>query len=162
MKSASTSGSLQQRALSPDPNQSIARIYVRWYMLQPNIFRKRILRMEGNPRPGDWVAVYAVEDYRNARSEEDGFRRTRRRTEESQSNASGRREANGCLLMESTMGLPRLLLGFTFGGDALPNQEHWENLIDRAVTFRTDVLKLDSHTDSYRVIHGESDGFLVW
>lgn len=158
MKPASPSGSLQQRALSPDPNQPIARVYVRWYMLQPNIFRKRILRMEGNPRPGDWVAVYAVEDYRAGKAEDDDSQpypsSDRGRTRATTSVGNERLFAYGIY-----NGASEIAVRLYLWGEALPTQEHWEALVNRAVSFRTDMLKLDSHTDSYRVIHGESDGF---
>jgi len=44
-------------------------------------------------------------------------------------------------------------------GDALPDDAFIDARIDRAIALRRDVLQLDDVTDSYRVIHAESDGF---
>ena len=41
----------------------------------------------------------------------------------------------------------------------LPDDAFWNELLQRAVSLRRDVLKLDASTDAYRVIYGESDGF---
>jgi 23S rRNA (cytosine1962-C5)-methyltransferase len=40
-----------------------------------------------------------------------------------------------------------------------PDDPFWNDLLQRAVALRRDVLKLDEVTDAYRVIHAESDGF---
>lgn len=42
--------------------------------------------------------------------------------------------------------------------DALPTDEMWDAKLRAAVTLRRDVLKIDDESDSYRVIHSESDG----
>ncbi|MDB5392072.1 MAG: protein of unknown function Met10 [Planctomycetaceae bacterium] len=44
-------------------------------------------------------------------------------------------------------------------GPELITSEFWDRLLDRAVRLRRDLLRLDSHTDTYRVIHAEGDGF---
>src|SRR5690349_8298705 len=41
----------------------------------------------------------------------------------------------------------------------LPDDAFWNELLQRAVSLRREVLKLDETTDAYRVIHAESDGF---
>jgi 23S rRNA (cytosine1962-C5)-methyltransferase len=41
----------------------------------------------------------------------------------------------------------------------LPDNAFWDDLLQRAVSLRRDLLKLDDVTDAYRVIHAESDGF---
>ncbi|HTN75151.1 MAG TPA: class I SAM-dependent rRNA methyltransferase, partial [Pirellulaceae bacterium] len=43
-------------------------------------------------------------------------------------------------------------------GSELPDDAFWDQLLDDAVALRRDTLKLDAVTDSYRVIHAESDG----
>jgi len=43
--------------------------------------------------------------------------------------------------------------------EQLPDDAFWNELLQRAVSLRRDVLKLDEVTDAYRVIHAESDGF---
>ncbi|MEI6527364.1 MAG: hypothetical protein WCP62_15140, partial [Planctomycetota bacterium] len=47
--------------LVPNASDPIARVYMPRPSRHPNIFRKRIDRTEGNPQPGDWVAVYATD-----------------------------------------------------------------------------------------------------
>ncbi len=56
----SPSGLLTPRSLVFEDAASIPAVYVARPMLHPNIFRKRILRIEGRPKPGDWVAVYST------------------------------------------------------------------------------------------------------
>ena len=41
----------------------------------------------------------------------------------------------------------------------LPTDESWDSRLQNAVSLRRDILKLDDHTDTYRVVHAESDGF---
>lgn len=43
-------------------------------------------------------------------------------------------------------------------GAELPDDAFWQDLLEKAVRLRRDVLKLDAVTDSYRVIHAEADG----
>lgn len=45
-----------------------------------------------------------------------------------------------------------------FGAEP-PDEAHFDRLIDRAVSLRRDLLRLDETTDAYRVLHAESDGF---
>jgi 23S rRNA (cytosine1962-C5)-methyltransferase len=40
----------------------------------------------------------------------------------------------------------------------LPTDERWDHKLQTAVQLRRDVLKLDGHTDTYRVVHAEADG----
>ena len=46
--------------LWPDARQSLPGVFLRTPIRHPLIYRKRIERIEGNPRPGEWVAVYAI------------------------------------------------------------------------------------------------------
>jgi 23S rRNA (cytosine1962-C5)-methyltransferase len=43
-------------------------------------------------------------------------------------------------------------------GDEPPGESWWQARLEAAVRLRREVLKLDDGTDSYRVIHAESDG----
>lgn len=43
-------------------------------------------------------------------------------------------------------------------GNAAPSEDSWEKKLQTAVTLRQSVLGLDSVTDTYRVVHAESDG----
>jgi 23S rRNA (cytosine1962-C5)-methyltransferase len=43
--------------------------------------------------------------------------------------------------------------------DTLPDDAAWREKLDRAVGLRRGLLRLDEVTDSYRVVHAESDGF---
>ncbi len=42
--------------------------------------------------------------------------------------------------------------------EQLPTDDDWQAKLDRAVALRRDLLRLDEVTDSYRVVHAESDG----
>ena len=44
--------------LSPDPSASLAAVILSKPTNHPTIYRKRIRSVEGDPRAGDWVAVY--------------------------------------------------------------------------------------------------------
>ncbi len=56
---------------------------------------------------------------------------------------------------------PRAELALRMLCDAstLPEEAFWQARLVQAVTLRRDLLKLDEATDSYRVLHAESDGF---
>jgi len=43
-------------------------------------------------------------------------------------------------------------------GSAVPGAEFWDNRLRRAVELRRDLLRLDTNTDAYRVVHAEADG----
>ena len=44
-------------------------------------------------------------------------------------------------------------------GPLPPDEEYWTDLLGRAAALRTDTLRLDAHTNAYRVLHAEADGF---
>lgn len=48
--------------LCPDPSQGLPAVYLRTPTHRPLVYRKRIARVDGHARPGDWVAVYAEPD----------------------------------------------------------------------------------------------------
>lgn len=154
MKTSPHAGPLQPRSISPDPSLPMAEALVKRAILHPNIFRKRVLRVSGNPRPGDWVAVRAEDEPANVKTagnEREGDHYGSRQSEPRNGNQIF---AYGIYNDRSEVAL-RL---YRWWGD-LPDDAFWDQLIDRAVELRRDVLKLDSHTNAYRVIHGESDGF---
>ena len=49
-------------------------------------------------------------------------------------------------------------LRFLVSGVDAPNAEFWEGRIDRAISLRRDLLKVEETTNAYRVIHAEADG----
>ena len=97
----------------------------------PNVFRKRIRHISGSPKRGEWVAVYHTQDV----PEPELF-------------------AYGLFNPKSEIAL-RLLRW----SQEVPDEPFWDELIDRAVALRRDVLRLDSVADCYRMIHAEADGF---
>src|SRR5262249_16924807 len=44
-------------------------------------------------------------------------------------------------------------------GDALPDEEYWQDTLKTAVSLRCDLLRLNNITDAFRVLHAEADGF---
>ncbi len=48
--------------LVPEAADAMASVFIKWPTLHPNIYRKRIAEIQGRPRAGDWVAVYALEE----------------------------------------------------------------------------------------------------
>ncbi len=71
----------EPKTLAFDEAASIPAVYVARPMLHPNIFRKRIARIEGRPKLGDWVAVYALESNSPDRVDENSDRPPRPRNE---------------------------------------------------------------------------------
>ncbi|MEZ6061925.1 MAG: class I SAM-dependent rRNA methyltransferase [Planctomycetaceae bacterium] len=51
-----------------------------------------------------------------------------------------------------------MALRMLWRGDELPTIDSWDEKLRGAVALRRDVLKLDQHTDTYRIVHAESDG----
>ncbi len=43
-------------------------------------------------------------------------------------------------------------------GSAVPGSEFWDDRLRLAVELRSDLLRLESNTDAYRVVHAEADG----
>jgi len=133
----------------------MAEVLVKRAILHPNIFRKRILKVTGYPRPGDWVAVRAEDEPANVktateRNSSDGHYGS----VSSEPRTAHQLFAYGIFNDRSEVAL-RL---YRWWGE-MPDEAFWDQLIDRAIELRRDQLKLDAHTDAYRVIHGESDGF---
>jgi 23S rRNA (cytosine1962-C5)-methyltransferase len=55
-------------------------------------------------------------------------------------------------------GRSQISLRFLSRHEKPPGMEFWSGRIDQAVALRTKVLKLDSQTNAYRVVHAEGDG----
>lgn len=121
-------------ALAPQQNSPMGSVHVSRPMLHPNVFRKRIVRVEGNPKAGQWVAVYHHQQTET-------------------SDGSPQLFAYGIYNPKSELAV-RL---YSWWGQ-WPDLDYWRSLMIRAVSLRRDVLKLDRITDAYRVLHGEADG----
>jgi len=115
-------------------------------MLHPNIYRKRILSIEGNPSAGDWVAVYHQQSDVLDRDNADRSVSKTRASEPSQF-------AYGIYNPRSEVAVRM----YAWWGQ-WPDEAFWERTIDNAVSLRRDILRLDETTDAYRVLHGEADG----
>ena len=97
----------------------------------PTVYRKRIKSIEGTPGIGDWVRV-AYEGEEGQPAEHFAF---------------------GVYNPKSEIAV-RLVRW----SEELPNDNFWDELLDRAISLRTDTLGLDAVTNSYRVLHAEADG----
>lgn len=97
----------------------------------PSVYRKRIKELRGNPGVGDWVQVLH-EDTESGQPEPFAF---------------------GVYNPKSEVAL-RLV----HWGTALPDEQLWNNRLERAVALRSSTLKLDAVTNCYRVLHAEGDG----
>lgn len=117
--------------------------------LHPNIFRKRLLQVEGRPRPGDWVAVYAKESGPSSNSLGEAVSEA-----SAQKDSSPRLFAYGIFNDKSEIAV-RIYRWFA----EAPDEAFWTEQLKRAVELRRDMLKLDDFCDAYRVVHGEADGF---
>ena len=125
-------------ALVPNPSEPIARVYMPRPSRHPNIFRKRIERAEGNPQPGDWVAVYATDMDPNENQKK-----------------------HDPLLFGYGIYNPRseVAVRLYFWQTQLPTLADWDALLSQAVHLRHHTLQIPKTTNAYRVLHGESDGF---
>jgi 23S rRNA (cytosine1962-C5)-methyltransferase len=149
--------------LVPLSNSGMAAVHISRPMLHPNIYRKRILEIEGNPIAGQWVAVYHQqlprEDNRKERSPSGSFER--KESAYGPAGASSSREPRGTpQLFAYGIYNPRSELAvrlYAWWGQ-WPDEAFWQSKVRDAVSLRRDILKLDNTTDAYRVLHGESDG----
>lgn len=107
----------------------------------PNLFRKRIRHLQGSPAVGDWVRVFHDTDT----------------TDEPQVHGAPQAPqlfAYGLYNPKSEIAV-RLMRWST----DLPDEPFWDQLLDRAVSLRTQTLQLDAVSTGYRVVHAEADGF---
>lgn len=112
-------------------NTQLASVFLDKATTHPNIFRKRIRQIEGQPRRGDWVALYHT-------------------PEDSQPQLFG----YGLYNPKSEIAIRVLRWN-----QEVPDEAFWDAQLDNAVALRRDILKLDAVTDCYRVLHAEADGF---
>lgn len=111
--------------------EAIGSVFLSRPMMHPMVYRKRIMRMEGDPRAGDYVAVYHEGE-----------------------TGSPQLFAYGLYNDRSEIAVRMVSWWGRF-----PDLGYWDELLDRAVSLRHEVLGLPKETDAYRLIHAESDGF---
>lgn len=157
------------RSLTPNASGPMASVTMQRATLHPNVFRKRLLSIDGNPGAGDWVAVYRVEPEptrnmdRQPSSErpQNGGRpvegRPPRRDERSSPSVSP--EAPTIFGYGIYNPKAEVAVRLYSWQSQLPDDAFWDGLIDGAIALRHDTLKLPDTTNAYRVIHGEADGF---
>jgi 23S rRNA (cytosine1962-C5)-methyltransferase len=137
--------------LVPVKSAAMPAVHVNRPMLHPNIYRKRILRLEGNPLPGQWVAVYHqqsdVQDRASETARPYGARSNRDEPGEPSHFAYGIYNPRSEVAVRM----------YAWWGQ-WPDDAFWDRIVDAAVSLRRDVLRLDESTNAYRVIHGEADG----
>ena len=97
----------------------------------PNVFRKRIQNIVGQPQAGDWVSLYHTDN----------------------DNGAAELFAFGLYNSKSEIAV-RIIRWST----QPPDEAFWDALIDRATRLRTDTLRLDEVSSCYRVLHAEADG----
>lgn len=111
-------------------------VYLRSPVRQPNVFRKRILKVDPGVKPGDWVIVYAplpaAEEHEEPNPQILGYGIYNPKAE--------------------------IALRIVRFGDRPPDQEYWNGLLSRAVQLRRETLRLDEISNAYRVVHAEADG----
>ncbi|MCR9292514.1 MAG: class I SAM-dependent rRNA methyltransferase [bacterium] len=112
----------------------------------PNIFRKRIVEVTGQPTVGDWVRVICPVD-------EQPGEQMPKETSQANGNVDYRTMGYGWFNPKS-----EIAVRMVRWSAQLPDVEYWNQLLDRAVSLRSSLLNLDSVTDCYRVLHAEADG----
>jgi len=163
------------RSLTPSSSGPMASVTMQRATLHPNVFRKRLLSIDGNPGPGDWVAVYRVEPEptRNTDRQQTADNQQSAVKQQSADRSVGgrppRREEKPAPSMSSDA--PTIFGYGIYNPKAevavrlyswqsqLPDDALWDGLIDSAIALRHDTLQLPDTTNAYRVIHGEADGF---
>ncbi len=141
------------RPLELAPSESLHSVFVRRFTSHPNIFRKRIERIEGNPLPGDWVAVYCLEP--NARRTDSDSSAPYQKPSTSQNKgADPAPTLFGYGIYNSKSEVAVRLYSWNA---ELPTNVFWNRKFVEAVSLRRDLLGLDATTNAYRVLHGESD-----
>ncbi len=152
-EATSATSRFAQRSLDIDLRGAPPEVELKAWTAYPLLYRKRIAKVDSATRPGDLVAIYAPSPVYNDKPE---------RTDEADDSAP----------VVPSKGAPDKLLGFGFfnpkseilvrivrHGEAPPDAEFFGGLLSRAAELRRDVLRLDSVTTAYRVVHAEADGF---
>ncbi len=117
--------------LFPAPDSQLPQIVLAKRTTHPNVFRKRIQQIIGQPAVGDWVVLYHTDT-----------------TEE-----TPELFAYGVFNPKS-----EIAVRIVRWSNQLPDEVFWSQLLDRAIRLRRDTLQLDNHTDCYRLLHAEADG----
>lgn len=128
---SAAAAAISQQGIALPENHALASVFLPRPMMHPLVYRKRIMRTEGYPKAGDYVAVYFHEE-----------------------GQSPQLFAYGLYNDRSEIAV-RLISWW----GRFPDQAYWNELLDRAVSLRHDCLQLPASTDAYRVIHAEADGF---
>jgi 23S rRNA (cytosine1962-C5)-methyltransferase len=120
--------------LDLEPATALPAAYLDRPTTHPNVYRKRIRELSGAPRRGDWLAVYHLQ-------ETEGH--------------------SGPVLLGYGLynSKSEIAIRIVRWHQELPGAEFWDQQLERAIALRRDVLQLHDHTDCYRVIHAEADGF---
>jgi len=150
----SSPSSRGRRPLSPSASGAMASVTIQRATLHPNIFRKRILSIEGNPGAGDWVSVYRVEPEPRRGADNDEATQG-----DDAPSSSERREAPSLFGYGIYNPKAEVAVRLYSWNARLPEDSYWDQLLDDAVALRHKTLKLSEFTDAYRVLHGEADGF---
>lgn len=120
-----------ERPIAIVPEEALGSVFIPRAMLHPTVYRKRITRIEGSPKAGDWVSVYSTEGSATPQLFGYGLYNDR---------------AEIAVRMMRWWGNP-------------PDDAFIDDLLDRAISLRCEWLSLDKSTDAYRLIHAEADGF---
>jgi 23S rRNA (cytosine1962-C5)-methyltransferase len=127
--------------LFPEAGAELASVFLNKPTSHPNIFRKRIVRLEGQPKVGDWVQVFcnpqSPADYQPG----------------PEAPAECVRVGYGWFNPKSEIAV-RMVQWSTEPPDAV----FWGELVERAVELREKTLDLARFGDCYRVVHAEADG----
>jgi 23S rRNA (cytosine1962-C5)-methyltransferase len=150
----SSPSSRGRRPLSPSASGAMASVTIQRATLHPNIFRKRILSIEGNPGAGDWVSVYRVEPEPRRGADNDEAIQG-----DDAPSSSERKEAPSIFGYGIYNPKAEVAVRLYSWNARLPEDSYWDQLLDDAVALRHKTLKLSEFTDAYRVLHGEADGF---
>ncbi|MEM7475745.1 MAG: class I SAM-dependent rRNA methyltransferase [Planctomycetota bacterium] len=121
--------------LSLSGSESLAEVVVAKPSSHPNLFRKRLVRIQGKPQVGDWVSVVVEQEH-----EETGE------------------------FLRSQLGYgwynpkSEIAVRMVKWSDGMPDDAFWTQRMERAVSLRCKELLLDREVDCYRVLHAEADG----
>lgn len=121
---------LTNQSLTIPANAQLAAVMLDKPTTHPNVFRKRIRSTIGNPRRGDWVAVYHSFEV-----------------------AQPQLFAYGLYNPKS-----EIALRIVRWSQDVPDEAFWNATLDEAVGLRREALHLDRVTDCYRVLYAEADG----
>lgn len=126
--------------LFPEARAALPAVTLRSAVRQPNVFRKRIAKVDPGVRAGDWVIVYAPRPESSQDEEEE---------------SGGELQIIGYGIYNPRSEIALRIVRF---GVEAPDEGFWDRLLERAVSLRKEWLRLDEVANAYRVVHGEADG----